>query len=261
MNEFDEKYNILDAETPPNAPLSAKYKRSFAYYTIQERLPIIITKILDQVTRDKDEIGGMFNGEETKDDIKEVIANMSQLKYELQTNKELAPLYGNEADKDVWNTFIEQLGNDRAYFSVKWLYAECYLYRRIKSIFEQTKSLKEYDCFRKQKCSAFIASLPSMRSVIKYTDEFYINHATADESTIDQIEDFFYKLLRINLWGNRCDLSISNGREVQQSGSPFELLAEFESCILADQSRDIWNCIKSSTDQKNHRCHHRQCRL
>lgn len=43
-----------------------------------------------------------------------------------------------EADKDVWNTFIEQLGENPTYFSVKWLHAECYLYRRLKSIFEQT---------------------------------------------------------------------------------------------------------------------------
>lgn len=43
-----------------------------------------------------------------------------------------------EADKDVWNTFIEQLGENHTYFSVKWLHAECYLYRRLRSIFEQT---------------------------------------------------------------------------------------------------------------------------
>lgn len=43
-----------------------------------------------------------------------------------------------EADTDVWNMFIEQLGDDHAYFSVKWLHGECYLYRRINSIFAQT---------------------------------------------------------------------------------------------------------------------------
>lgn len=37
--------------------------RSFAYYTITERLPIIVTKIVDQTTRDKDVIAELFNGE------------------------------------------------------------------------------------------------------------------------------------------------------------------------------------------------------
>lgn len=50
---------------------------------------------------------------------------------------------------------------------------------------------------------------------------------------------------QINLWGNRCDLSISNGREVKQVGNPFEALDSFESCILHDNSRDIWNALKS----------------
>lgn len=49
----------------------------------------------------------------------------------------------------------------------------------------------------------------------------------------------------MNLWGNRCDLSISNGREVKQSSNPFEELDSFELCILHDQSQDIWNCLKS----------------
>lgn len=86
MNDFDKKYHIIDEPTPVNAPLSAKYKRfvklvnycefceciniiqhcrSFAYYTIQERLPVIITKIIDQISRDKDELAEIFGGEVT----------------------------------------------------------------------------------------------------------------------------------------------------------------------------------------------------
>lgn len=32
---------------------------------------------------------------------------------------------------------------------------------------------------------------------------------------------------------------------MKQSGNPFEGLDSFESCILHDQSSDIWNCVKS----------------
>lgn len=58
--------------------------------------------------------------------------------------------------------------------------------------------MKAFDCFRKQKDSAFLGSLTSMLSVIQHTDEFYVNHTTADESTMKQLEDFFYKLLRVS---------------------------------------------------------------
>lgn len=53
------------------------------------------------------------------------------------------------------------------------------------------------------------------------------------------------------MWGNRCDLSISNGREVKQSSNPFEELDSFESCILHDQSQDIWKCLKSGGESCN----------
>lgn len=44
-----------------------------------------------------------------------------------------------EADAKTWNEFLEKLDVDkRTYFTTKWLYAECYMYRRLKSIFEQT---------------------------------------------------------------------------------------------------------------------------
>lgn len=37
--------------------------RSFACFTIQQRLPTIITKIIDSVTRDKNELIGLFGGD------------------------------------------------------------------------------------------------------------------------------------------------------------------------------------------------------
>lgn len=46
-----------------------------------------------------------------------------------------------------------------------------------------------------------------MHSVVQHAEEFYKKHSTADESTLDQLEDFFYKLLRVsdkmNLFVNR----------------------------------------------------------
>lgn len=54
-----------------------------------------------------------------------------------------------------------------------------------------------------------------------------------------------FSVLQLNLWGNRCDLSISNGREMKQSGNPFAALSSYESCILVDRTKQIWECVKS----------------
>lgn len=72
------------------------------------------------------------------DDLKEIIGNISKLKYELQTDKPFKPLEGDDTDQRAWNNFIESLDDDkRSYFSSVWLHAECYLYRRLKAIFEE----------------------------------------------------------------------------------------------------------------------------
>lgn len=48
------------------------------------------------------------------------------------------------------------------------------------------------------------------------------------------------------MWSNRCDLSISNGTEVKQTGNPFKLLPEYESSILVNNSQEIWKCLKTA---------------
>lgn len=58
--ESDAKYNIVDIQTPLNAFMSGQYKRSFAYHTIRNQLPVILTKVLDSLTRDKNEVVAQF---------------------------------------------------------------------------------------------------------------------------------------------------------------------------------------------------------
>jgi damage-control phosphatase, subfamily III len=58
------------------------------------RLPIILTNILDRLTREKDEIIER-HGELSREEIKKVIGDISKLKYELQTDKEMFEIPGN----------------------------------------------------------------------------------------------------------------------------------------------------------------------
>lgn len=110
--------------------------RSFAYFTISERLPKILTAVIDQLSKDKDEIINNY-GEEAKDELKNIIGSVSKLKYEVQTDKNFTQFHGKEKDKELWNKQLE--GNENnSYFSAIWLYAECYMYRKLKSIFENT---------------------------------------------------------------------------------------------------------------------------
>lgn len=74
-------------------------------------------------------------------DLKEIVAKLSKLKNELQTNKPIRLLSDGGIDEKLWNEFLQ---NDRqiqqdadgaepAWFQSAWLYVECYFYRRIVS--------------------------------------------------------------------------------------------------------------------------------
>jgi hypothetical protein len=219
--------------------------RSYAFYTLSHRVPIILTNIIDRLTRDKDAIIEKY-GEMSRDELKFCIGEISKLKYELQTNKEMVALPGDDFDKYEWNKLLNEIKPNNAYFSAVWLYAECYIYKKLKSIFEETASLKDFDYFEQSKVLEFQKSLSTISRLLKSVNEF-----NAVFRTNSEIEDFFCKLLKQDLWGNRNDLSITLGAEiVQVDTDPLEELEKFNNDLLVDQTRDIWKCISEEKPRK-----------
>ncbi|CAD7089490.1 unnamed protein product [Hermetia illucens] len=244
MGDFDKKYNIVDEKTPPHELLSGHYKQSFAYYTLRERLPVILTQVVDNLSRDKDEIAEKF-GDGAREELKEIVGNISKLKYELQTDKELTPISGTSSDVMTWNIFLSSLNeNSRSFFNACWLHSECYMYRRLRSIFELSTHLRDFDYFQKQKENALTCCTESLEKVAKSIDA----HKEMERKCF---KDFFRRLLKLNLWGNRCDLSISAGKEIIQTGDPYTDIDILDKYILVDQSADVWECV-SQDDTKDH---------
>ncbi|XP_059608671.1 damage-control phosphatase ARMT1 [Phlebotomus argentipes] len=240
ISELDKKFNIVDAKTPTNHHLTAHFKRSFAHYTIKDRLPVILTRIIDGLSREKEAISLAY-GEESADDLKDVIGNISKLKYELQTDKKFKPLDGNDSDQEAWNAFLRALPDTHnSYFSAVWLHAECYMYRRVRAIFAETATLKQFDYFRRQKEEAFMGSLGAFLRLTEKLNE------TREAKSRAELKILFRQLLKVNLWGNRIDLSISGGRIVSQDEDPFATLANLETFILADDTDAIWACVAST---------------
>ncbi|EAA07056.3 AGAP010723-PA, partial [Anopheles gambiae str. PEST] len=215
--------------------------RGFGYYTMRERLPVILTQVIDQLSKDKEQIVANFGGETAREELKGAIGEISKLKYELQTDKDFRPLKTALGDETVWNSFLEGLGQDNSYFSACWLYAETYMYRRLNNIFENTQTLQKLDYFQQQKHKALTNSYDAMVAVLRSIEAF-----NGETRTTEEIGSFFRNLLKLNLWGNRCDLSISAGQDVKQDGDPFSLLDSLDQCIVRDQTQDIWECITTN---------------
>ncbi|KAI4498728.1 hypothetical protein M0802_006195 [Mischocyttarus mexicanus] len=212
--------NLQDILTPIGVKLSGTYMRSFAYVTLKDRLPIILTKIIDNFSRNKEQIELKY-GQEAIQEVKQIVGFISQLKNEIVTNKplKLLPTIENDDDNDVnlWNKYLEDKtekeGTTPTWFNTEWLYCECYMYRTLAQKFLLVNALRMYDPFQEQKRTAFINSLVTI------------------------------KLL------SKCDLSLSAGSDSSQTGNPIDQLPALYSDILDDATDFAWKILSK---QKEH---------
>lgn len=65
----------------------------------------------------------------------------------------------------------------------------------------------------------------------------------SETSTEQHLKTSFKQLLKINLWGNKCDLSLSVGQQV--SVNALDVFNSLDDNILSDHSDEIWDCINN----------------
>lgn len=127
---------------------------------------------------------------------------------------------GSSADIAAYNQELEQRGNPK-WHNVAWLYAECYLYRRIATIFAQSTHWKRYDVFSQQKMSTFRDSRPAVLELAARYNEL-VRHlepnkesallgssaSSSEEERFQAEKILFVEMSEICLWGNATDLSL-----------------------------------------------------
>jgi len=239
--------SLIDAPCPVGLPLTAKYKQGFAFKTIGHRLPVILTKAIDQLYRDKNDIAQRF-GEEAREEVKTIVGSLAKLKNEMQTNKPLSrigcPQWDNYLEIIAKTYFGGKVDGVRWYF-VPWMYAECYMYERVHQAFMRTQLLKTLDVFQKQKEEGWFASEDAAVGL----GEFLKNSQSNEENAMDAL--FLEVMLEISLWGNRCDMSLSGGELSTQSGNILDQLAQLKDSILCDDALKFWTCLQDKKTAAN----------
>lgn len=141
-------------ELPLPPPLSAQNSASFAYVTVRDRLPVILTRVIDAVFRDRMKIEEQL-GPEAREETKAVAGRLAKLRNEMVTNKPLLPIEDHFDDAAVWNEVLRKHTKDPSspprWYVAPWLYIETYFYRRIYEAFQLTTKLRDYDPFRRPK--------------------------------------------------------------------------------------------------------------
>lgn len=73
--------------------------------------------------------------------MKAVISQLSELRYQLETDKTMEPITHGDDVKEwtsVFNIYREKFkGESPKWFAVSWLFAECFMYRKIVEVVRQ----------------------------------------------------------------------------------------------------------------------------
>ncbi|KAI1190288.1 hypothetical protein F5B17DRAFT_107100 [Nemania serpens] len=194
------------------APYLTSDKTSFAYISARDRWPVIITGAIDDIYRSVSQC----DDAEKSDEGKKILAELGQLKYELQHDRQLTPIQDDGfPDVALFNDELEKLGTP-TWFAVPWLFCECYLYRRLSTSFSLSTHWKGYDVFARQKINTFRSSRPAVLELAaRYKD--IVAQMEADKSRTGGGDDnehdeakrlLFTEMCEICLWGNATDLSL-----------------------------------------------------
>ncbi|KAH8233891.1 hypothetical protein KR032_002308, partial [Drosophila birchii] len=224
--------DLTNGPTPRHSLLSARYKQSFAYLTLRTRMPGVMHQVIQRIVADEPSLIQQY-GEEVHKDIRQIVDAVERLKMELSRDRMFQLFHGNEPDKNEWNAFLSELPYPKkCYFRSCWLHAECYLYRRIYSFFENSRFLTNYDCFSHLKREDMIISNEAMKVL-----------ARASYGLPGDFESF-KKLIIINLWSNHFAAQLSayefDEHENHKNIDVLLKVAQIDRHILADESWLIW---------------------
>nr|XP_023692120.1 protein-glutamate O-methyltransferase isoform X1 [Paramormyrops kingsleyae] len=216
--------------------------------TVKDRLPTILTKVIDTIHRNKNKFFEE-HGEEGVQAEKRTISLLSKLRNELQTDKPILELEDGMADTDLWNQYLQKqqelLDKQEApsWFKSPWLYVECYMYRRIQESLHLNPPVSDFDVFKEAKTQSYFESQQAIKAICTHLHGLLEGVEGLPDS---QLQGHFLQLLQVSLWGNRCDLSISAGKENAQKCSPIDSLEELKHFILVDDSSMVWSTLMNS---------------
>lgn len=182
--------------------------------------------------------------QDARDEVKIVVGDLAKLKNEMQTNKSIT-----KTESTVWNTYLGLMGQryfdgkieDVKWYFAPWLFAECYMYKRLYDSFQSTKFLKDYDVFKKQKEDGWLQSVDAACVLGEFVK------TASDKFTDDEVME---DMLEVSLWGNRCDLSISEGEANSQKHDIVDQLHELRKNILCDDSANFWTYLREKSSER-----------
>eukprot|EP00842_Homolaphlyctis_polyrhiza_P000597 jgi/Hompol1/1538/HPOL_005619-RA len=230
---------------------------SFAYSTIKDRLPVILTKIIDHISRLLHQDGANMQPDEIQD-AKMIMERISSLKYAMVRDRPIQLLdpytttnsSGGGDDDDgalaadiaEWNASLTDIDEaERTWFKAPWLLIECYMYRLLRQavLSAQTPLWRDYDLFGSDKRASLAGSLVSVFQLAQGLQLQYTADTIASPS-----RSVLCEMIHFSLWGNKSDLSLlvhANHNEMHKSqvSGRDQLASSNQHIIVNDDDRVV----------------------
>lgn len=219
-------------------------KNSFAYSTVRERWPKIITSTMEDVKSTLD------MKDRTPEEVKDgegIVQKLQQLLTDMAEDAQLQPI-PDDGGPDIpdYNTELQELGS-LSWHNAPWLYLECYLYRLLHTFFStsSTPFWATYDPFAHQKDS----SLPASRTgTVELVTAFLqtLEDMTGYDMDDSIRHDLLEEMLQISLWGNATDLSLLTTLSMSELHSRQGQAARQASKqnVIVDDTEAVWELFE-----------------
>ncbi|UZJ54649.1 hypothetical protein CBS101457_003969 [Exobasidium rhododendri] len=205
---------MASAWLPSVPPWSATDKSSFAYLSVAQRWPTIITSAIDALYQASYALSYSSDqqlAEKKSEEAKVIIERLSKLKHDMGRDRSLETLGEDGGDgTEEYDQVINE--HHWTWFTAPWLFAECYLYRLLRSFFARSTYWKDYDPFSNQKTSAFKSSAVAIEQLSATAEELFQkaeeSQSQEEEVYLEAMKVIFRELVQTSLWGNATDLSL-----------------------------------------------------
>ncbi|KAJ2461216.1 Hairy/enhancer-of-split with YRPW motif protein 2 [Coemansia sp. RSA 2424] len=194
--------------TPNNTPYkpltAARDGSNFTYESLHNRVPHILTSVINDFYTT---IQGCTDAAAIAEG-KSLTGQLSKLKHEMVTNKQLTPLEEDGVgDIKTWNHWLGLYFPTATWYTAPFLTWETYMYRRIATIFKRSEYWKQYDFFGEKKEATFRASMAAVAKMCGRVDAL-IRDCQAEDHQTRMHYLAFVEVLHASLWGNQTDLSM-----------------------------------------------------
>lgn len=157
------------------------------------------------------------------------------------------------ANRKCYNDDLAALDDeDKRWFTAEWLWAECYLYRLLRSYFALTQHWKEYDPFFASKAETYKSSSGAIMHLASALNSFVDKGASLAEgyeADNSPLEVAFLEMVQADLWGNATDLSLlvdlkyEDLQKLQAVGAAAQ--AEQAEMLLRNDLPKAWELLKT----------------